>query len=176
MSSWYDLPGALDVEKSPFFIEKSRIDIDDVYEKPIHATCHKNNAIRGTGRVMKAKHKQKLIRQFLSINPGLDYTQLKGTGCETADFWSIQKWNDDETKDFMVHVFNPYTKTYLSKRGNIRRFYGKIENIHKGHFNTNSKVKYKKRLKNSRIRHMRVDEEGGLSYTYAKKACTTTVY
>lgn len=169
ISEWYAHPDVLFFEKNPLFIEKLSID-SNVPEKPQSTIRHKK-ASRNIGRVRRSKYKYKLLKRFLTIDPAMDYSKLKGTRCESAVNWHIKYWLDKDTKDHMICEFNPYNKTFISKRGDVRRYYGKIEEVRKNRFNTNCKCRKVKKLKHRKIRHFAVDADGGLSYAYVKMAC-----
>lgn len=169
---WYNLPGALNIENNPLFIEKACFDSDFKVCEDAHRSVCRKKKVRDNGRVMKSRYKKKLRRRFLSMDPSLDYSKLEGTNCHPGVDASIWVWKDSETMDSMIYNLNPYSKTFMSKRGDIRVYRGKIEALHGNHYNMNCKYRCVKKLKNSRIRHMKVDEDGGLSYAYAKKECT----
>ena len=73
----------------------------------------------------KRAYKKKLVRQFLSINPAMDFSKFGGTGRGSAIYCWFAGYENGEFYDpRMEYCFNPYYSVYLSRRGDLRKFAG----------------------------------------------------
>lgn len=122
MAEWYDMPSALDdFESHPAYLEKLAVDADDEETTDTISANKKAKARSVCSRIKKRKHKKKMVRRFLSINPDMDYAKLHGRRCEPAIYLCIPSYNEGDYYDpKSTYSFNPYTKVILSLRGDLR--------------------------------------------------------
>ena len=111
----------------------------------------------------KKDYKDKLKRKFLSINPGMDTGSLEGCTSTRAD---IMVTHSDDRKI----SFNPYAKLFISKRGVIRKYQGKIRIKSRYYYETcGYEKRYGMRLVQRRIRRELINEDTSLSMSFLKK-------
>ena len=164
MLNWYDLPGALDgFENNPAFLEKLAMDSEEEIEvkcrpynrKATHDSC---------SWVKKRRYKKKMVRRFLSINPDLDYSSSRGMRC--CKGYYIHTSNDNIPRH--DYTFNRYTNIYLSRRGDLRKFNGKVV-LEDKRLSLWKKDKSVEKLTNRRIRYNESNEEECRNHSYCKK-------
>ena len=111
----------------------------------------------------KKDYKDKLKRKFLSINPGMDTGSLEGCTGARADV--LITHSDDRNISF-----NPYAKLYISKRGVIKKYQGKIRIKSRYYYETcGHEKRYGMRLVQRRIRRELINEDTSLSMSFLKK-------
>ena len=170
MVAWYDMPGALDdFESHPAYLEKLVVDADDEVTRE-NVLTHTNAKSRNVcSWIKKRKHKKKMVRRFLSINPDMDYAQLHGMRCEPAIYLCIPSYNEGDYYDPKItYSFNPYTRVFLSLRGDLRKYHGAAFPI-RSSYALGPKDKDAAKITNRRIRHRALDDETVGSYSYCKK-------
>lgn len=114
MVEWYDMPGALDdFESHPAYLEKLAIDAVVEVTADVIPAGEKKKARSVYSCVKKRKHKKKLIRRFLTINPDMDYTKLHGMRCSPAIYLCFPDYNNGDFYDpKMTYTFNPYIHSF----------------------------------------------------------------
>ena len=111
----------------------------------------------------KKDYKDKLKRRFLSINPGMDIQGLRGCTATRADV--LLTHSDDREISF-----NPYVNLFVSKRGDIRKYHGKIRIKSRYYYETcGYEDRYGIRLVQRRIRRELINEDTSLSMSYLRK-------
>lgn len=168
--NWCDIPGALDgFENNPAFLEKLAID-DDTEMLKKETLSKKNMAVCDTcSWIRKRRYQKKMIRQFLSINPDMDYSKFFGTRCRPAIYCCFPTYQEDGFFDpRMYYDFNHYTKVFLSPRGDLRKYHGDIFPI-RSSYALGPKDRDAAIITNRRIRHQIIDEESINCYSYLKK-------
>lgn len=75
----------------------------------------------------KAAYKAKLMRRFLSINPWMDLNEVEGMRCPCADV--IDNHCDDRWTNL-----NPYTKVFISTKGDVRKYHGEIRRVNRYYY------------------------------------------
>lgn len=168
MQKWYEMPGALDgLDKAPAFREKMTDDDASVHTD-ISGQKH-SRPRRNCSWIRKRKYKKKLIRRFLSTNPSLDYSKMNGFRYGSGIYLRSGYYDNGIYEDpKMFYSFNPYTKVYLSPRGDLRKYCGDV-------FRSGSSFALGYRDKNiavitkRRIRRRRLDETSHGDYTYCRK-------
>ena len=126
--NWCDIPGALDgFENNPAFLEKLAIDNDTEMLKK-ETLSKKNMAVRDTfSWIRKRRYKKKMIRQFLSINPDMDYSKFFGTRCRLAIYCYFPTYHEDGFFDPRMYYFTLTTILgCFSLRGDLRKYHGDI--------------------------------------------------
>ena len=170
MMNWHEMPGALDdLEHNPAYLEKMAIDAD---AEPIENV--KSSSKRAVNRdncswVKKRKYKKKMVRRFLTINPDMDYSKLYGMRCSSAIYLCLPEYHNGDFYDpKMTYSFNPYTRVFLSLRGDLRKYRGAAFPV-RGSYALGSKDKDAARITNRRIRRHALDDEmSSSSYSYCK--------
>lgn len=129
--NWFEMPGALEgVENNPEFLmkadeqdEKTTINLKKTYEFK-HRTC---------AWVRKRYYKKKIIRRFLSMNPAMDFSKKNGVIHEIHGIYLNFACYDERNGEFndphVNYCINPYTRVYLSNRGNLRIMHGDLFRI-----------------------------------------------
>lgn len=170
MMNWYDMPGALDdLEYNPAFLEKLEIDVDDAPVKKVTPTSKRDVNRTNCSWVKKRQFKKKMVRRFLTINPDMDYSELHGMRCSPAIYLCFPAYNDGDFYDPKItYSFNPYTRVFLSLRGDLRKYHGAAFPIC-GSYALGSKDIDAAKITNRRIRRHAFDEETSHSYSYCKK-------
>ena len=159
MNDWYEY---LDnIEDDPAYIEKMQLDNDEEsFEPRVLAHRHRKEC----SWIKNRKYRKRLVRRFLSGNPGLDISQVDGDTARCNDYYL------GENKHLVCGI-NPYTKVYKSCKGDLRVLHGKV--IMRGPFvfqlNPRGQIRYIARQTNRRIRHMPIKEDMPNRYSYYKK-------
>lgn len=170
MINWYEMPGALDnFERNPAYHEK--LAIDAIIEPVRNVMPANRQAFRRVdcSWVKKREYKKKLVCRFLSINPDMDYSKRYGTRCSPAIYLCFPTYNDGDFYDpKMTYSFNPYTRVFLSLRGDLRKYHGAAFPI-RGSYALGPKDKDAAKITNRRIRRHALDEDMSRSYSYYKK-------
>lgn len=168
-TEWYEMSDALDdVERNPEFLAKAMMDEDA--EPRIPTRKSHSTRERGNAWTRERAHKKKMVRQFLSMNPAMDYSHLYGMRCAEGIYIHWPHISDGEYFDSKTtYCINPYTKIFLSSRGDLRRYRGNISYLRTGSFTLANKDKNVPRLTNKRIRKIPIDD-GIASFSYYKKA------
>lgn len=169
MQNWFDMAGALEgFDSNPEYLEKMTIDYAAADGKNV-VQKRRSESIHACAWVRNRNHKKKLIRRFLSINPDMDYSKLSGTRCEPAIYLCFPEFNDGKFFDpKMEYNFNPYSRVFLSPRGDIRKYHGEVSPC-RGSFALGRKEKEVSRITNRRIRHLNASDELPTSHSYCKK-------
>ena len=167
MKNWYEHYDVVErMNRDPEYKEKLKCE-DDRETK-----AHKKNAIRRKREdawSRKRSHKKKMVRRFLSMNPAMDYSEFGGTSRGNGIYVSDSGASDGKYRNARTqYCMNPYTKVYLSPRGDLRVYHGNVSYI-RGSFTLVKKDKMQQKLTNKRIRMERITEESGGSYSYKKK-------
>ncbi len=111
----------------------------------------------------KKDYKDKLKRRFLCINPGMGIQDLGGCTATRADVFLTH--SDDREISF-----NPYAKLFVSKRGYIRKYQGKIKIKSRYYYEIcGHEDRYVMRLVQRRIRRESINEETSLSMSFLRK-------
>ena len=170
MAEWYDMPGALDdFESHPAYLEKLAIDAVAEVTTDVIPAGEKKKARSVCSWVKKRKYKKKLIRRFLTINPDMDYTKLRGMRCSPAIYLCFPDYNNGDFYDpKMTYSFNPYTRVFLSLRGDLRKYHGAAFPS-RSSYALGPKDKDAAKITNRRIRRHSLDEDMSSSYSYCKK-------
>ena len=171
LTNWYEWPGALDgFENNPAFIEKMAIDDgDEELTKKEKSTNRRSKKKNECSWVKKRNYKKKMVRRFLSVNPDRVYSKDDGDSYYVAYVLNVASWYDEEFYDPKEHYsFNPYSHVYLSPRGDIRKWNGKISGTLTC-FLLDTSVKWARDITNRRIRHAPIGEESNYSYSWYKK-------
>lgn len=170
MAEWYDMPGALDdFESHPAYLEKLAVDADFEVTKEVISPSEKTTDRSVCSWVKNRKHKKKMVRRFLTINPDMDYSKLYGMRCSPAIYLCFPSYNDGNYYDpKMTYSFNPYTRVFLSLRGDLRKYHGAAFPI-RGSYALGAKDRDAAKITNRRIRRHALDEETVGSYSYCKK-------
>lgn len=164
MMNWYDLPGALDgFESNPAYLEKLAVDSEEEIEG-MDRPSGKRVTQTSCSWVKKRRYKKKMVRRFLSINPDLDYSSSHGMRCCKGYYIH------DEHESFPRHyyTFNRYTKVYLSRRGDLRKFNGQVVFENK-RLSLWKKDKTVGKLTNRRIHYNENYGEACRTHSYCKK-------
>lgn len=164
MLNWYDALN--DLEHHPAFIEKMAGDDE----------CEPNTAVSTTGRrerhdcswMEKRSYKKRLVRRFLSINLAMDYSRFYGTRCRPGIYIAWLPWDDDSDYYQTDYEINPYSKIFLSRRGDLRKYRGVIKGGING-YALAGKDKLASRITNRRIRYCPISTETTCSYAFEKK-------
>ena len=170
MVKWHDMAGALDdFESHLAYLEKLAVDAVVEVTTDVIPTSEKKKARIVCSWVRKRKHKKKMVRRFQTINPDMDYSKLYGMRCSPAIYLCFPSYNEDGYYDpKMTYSFNPYTKVFLSLRGDLRKYHGAAFPI-RGSYALGSKDKEAAKITNRRIRRHALDENMSSSYSYCKK-------
>lgn len=170
MVEWYDMPGALDdFESHPAYLEKLAVDANAEVTTDVIPASEKTTDHSDCSWVKKREHKKKMVRRFLTINPDMDYSKLCGMRCSPAIYLCFPSYNDGDYYDpKMTYSFNPYTRVFLSLRGDLRKYHGAAFPI-RGSYALGSKDKDAAKITNRRIRRHALDEDMSSSYSYCKK-------
>lgn len=150
----------------PEFEEKILIDEDDKRfdAKPKRAEKHRINSWN-----RKRQYKKKLVRRFLSMNPAMDYSNMAGQNCAEAIYINYPHVFNGEYHDHRLeYTLNPYTKIFLSPRGDLRVYHGNISYIH-GSYTLANKDKNVQRITNKRIRKADMEDISTVDFSYCKK-------
>lgn len=169
---WYEMSGALDnFECNPAYLEKVALDTDDNPTIKVVSFNRTEADQPSSSWIKKRKYKKKLVRRFLSVNPDMDYSQSHGTRCNPALYCYYLSCNDGDAYDpKMSYNLNPYTRVFLSVRGDLRKYHGSVYPM-RSCYALERKDKSTARMTNRRIRYHALDEEtiSGCSYSYYKK-------
>lgn len=170
MVEWYDMPSALDdFESHLAYLEKLAVDANAEVITDVIPASEKTTNHSDCSWVKKRKHKKKMVRRFLTINPDMDYSKLCGMRCSPAIYLCFPSYNEGEYYDpKMTYSFNPYTRVFLSLRGDLRKYHGVAFPI-RGSYALGSKDKDAAKITNRRIRRHALDEDMSSSYSYCKK-------
>ena len=170
MVEWYDMPGALDdFESHPAYLEKLTVDAYAETAKKGKSVNVKSTDRRVCSWVKKREYKKKLVRRFLTINPDMDYSKLYGMRCSPAIYLCFPSYNEGDYYDpKMTYSFNPYTRVFLSLRGDLRKYHGAAFPI-RSSYALGPKDRDAAKITNRRIRRHALDEETPRSYSYCKK-------
>ena len=110
-----------------------------------------------------------MVRRFLSINPDMDYSKRHGTRCSPTIYLCFPSYNDGDFYDpKMTYSFNPYTRVFLSLRGDLRKYHGAAFPI-RGSYALGPKDKNAAKITNRWIRRQALDEDMCRSYSYYEK-------
>lgn len=151
---------------SPEFQEKIVVDMD---EKQLENMPMRSEKQRLDPWSRKRKHKKKMVRRFLSMNPAMDYSNMFGQNCRQAIYIHYPRVFDGEYQDHrMEYALNPYTKVFLSPRGDLRVYHGNISYI-RGSYTLANKDKSLQRVTNRRIRKASMEDIATTSFSYCKK-------
>lgn len=167
---WYDMPGVLDaLESHPAYLEKLAVDADAELTADMIPTVVRTKTRSVCSWVRKRKHKKKMVRRFLTINPDMDYSKLHGMRCSPAIYLCFPTYNEGDFYDpKMTYSFNPYTRVFLSLRGDLRKYHGAAFPI-RGSYALGAKDKNAAKITNRRIRHLALDDNMSNNYSYCKK-------
>ena len=170
MVECYDMPGALDdFESHPAYLEKLSVDVDVEMTTDVISTGEKTKSLRVCSWIRKRKHKKKMVRRFLTINTDMDYSKLYGMRCSPAIYLCFPSYNEGNYYDpKMTYSFNPYTRVFLSFRGDLRKYHGAAFPI-RSSYALGPKDRDVAKITNRRIRRYALDEETVRSYSYCKK-------
>lgn len=170
MINWYEIPGALDnFELNPAYHEKLAIDADIELVRNVMPANKQTFRQIDCSWVKKREYKKKLVRRFLSINPDMDYSKRHGMRCSPAIYLCFPTYNDGDFYDpKMTYSFNPYTRVFLSLRGDLRKYHGAAFPI-RSSYALGPKDKDAAKITNRRIRRHALDEDMCRSYSYYKK-------
>lgn len=170
MVEWYDMPGALDdFESHPAYLEKLAVDADVEGTTDTISANKKAKDRSVCSWVKKRKHKKKMVRRFLTINPDMDYAKLYGMRCSPAIYLCVSSYNEGDYYDPKItYSFNPYTRVFLSLRGDLWKYHGAAFPI-RSSYALGSKDRDASKITNRRIRHHALDDETVRSYSYCKK-------
>ena len=118
MDSRNEMEKALEnMESHPAFLEKSRAEEETT--APVSDTAVKSRE-RLHGWQRKRQFRKKMVRKFLSLNPSLKINELER--CDTNNLDAIYFGDTQRT----YYVLNPYTKVYISPRGDLRQYNGVV--------------------------------------------------
>lgn len=166
---WYEMEGALDgFENDPDYLEK----VTEYDEKTIGNFNNKKPVkTRNCAWIRNRSYKKKIVRRFLSMNPAMDYSTMKGI-CHIHNgiYLNYACYNHDDSSFYDPHVnycLNPYSRIYLTHRGNLRMMHGDLFRIR-----TSFALGYTKKVAikcmNRRLRKTEFTE-GIPSYSFCKK-------
>ena len=150
----------------PEYAEKYLLDEEDVYctTKPKRAEKLRENAWN-----RKRHYKKKMVRRFLTMNPAMDFSNMAGQNCRQAIYIHYPNVFDGEYQDpRMEYALNPYTKVFLSPRGDLRVYHGNISYI-RGSYTLANKDKSLQRVTNRRIRKASMEDIATTNFSYCKK-------
>lgn len=178
MTNWYEIPGALDVENNEAYLEKMAIDECEDDNNAVHS---KGRNIRTTcSYVEKRLHKKMLIRRFLSMNPAMDFSKIKGTDCINAIVHTTPEHTETDFYDPRKNYnFNTYYNIFLSRRGDLRIYHGTSKRYRSGIYIIETRDRESQKVINRRIRHLAIDDDDSVStnrYSYFKKALSSVCY
>lgn len=126
-----------------------------------HKTGELRKKRRNTKRERYLIHKDKMIRRFFKGMLRFDLKETNGMRCPRADVLAGVERGCP---------INQYTKTFISPRGDIRKYQGQIKLRGRYYFELcGHEHDYYKKLVESRIRRERLNEESSISYSYLKK-------
>lgn len=99
----------------------------------------------------------------------MDYSKWHGTRCSPAIYLCFPTCDDGDFYDpKMTYSFIPYTRVFLSLRGDLRKYHGAVFPI-RGSYALGPKDKDAAKITNRRIRRHALDEDMSRSYSYYKK-------
>ena len=154
------------LDDDPAFIEKCLLDDEGLVLNHTKRNAQKK---RDNAWQRKRSYKKKLVRRFLSINPSMDYSDSWGMRCSQAIYLHFPQDDNGEYVDHrMNYCINPYTKVFLSRRGDLRVYHGNISYI-RGNFTLANKDKMIQRITNKRIRKASASENTIYTFSYQKK-------
>lgn len=164
---WYEKACEQGFENDPEYLEKIELDEEEV--KHMTSPGKRVPKRRDCAWVRKRRYKKKMVRRFLSINPGLDYSALRGDSCSSAIYINYFYCEAGEYSDPNVtYSFNPYTHVFLSRRGDLRVYHGAVNSVRRS-YTLMPKDQLAARLTNRRLRHHPIDEDAANRYSYCKK-------
>lgn len=168
--NWYDMPGALDgFENNPAYHEKMEVETDHQTEKVTSPFNYKAVPVGTNSWIKKREFKKKMVRRFLTINPGMDYSKLYGDRCVPAIYICTPNYNNGDYYDPRVtYSFNPYTHVFLSRRGDIRKYHG-VVSVDRNIYVLSRRDKTVTKAVNRKIRHMSIDEDASVYNAVYKK-------
>lgn len=150
----------------PAFVEKCLLDDE---EQILNRTKRNTQKERDNAWQRNRSYKEKLVRRFLSMNPSMDYSDFRGMRCSQAIYLHFPQDDNGEYVDHrMSYCINPYTKVFLSRRGDLRVYHGNISYI-RGSFTLANKDKMIQKITNKRIRKANAGEETICTFSYQKK-------
>ena len=116
--SYFELERAIDsLNDDPAFIEKCLLDDEKIV---LNRTRSNSRKTRDNAWQRKRSYKKKLVRRFLSMNPSMDYSDFCGMKCSQAIYLHFPQNDNGEYVDHRTnYCINPYTKVFLSKRGDL---------------------------------------------------------
>lgn len=155
-----------DIESNPVFLEKlSADDIEDCKSSAVKPKKYRNTC----SWIEKRDYKKKMIRRFLSINPAMDFSQHGGTWCSPGIYISIGHHDELGFYDPKIYYdFNIYTRIFLSRRGDLRKYHGMIAPIGTC-YALGRKDKTIAKIANRKIRYQPIDEDTPLNDSVYKK-------
>lgn len=170
MKRCFDMPGALDnFESNPIYLEKLAIDAEAELAKNVTTAGKRKSNRSYCSWVKKRNYKKKMVRRFLTINPDMDYSKVEGMRCTPVIWIRHFYYNDGDYYDpKMTYSINPYTRVFLSLRGDLRKYHGLVSYSHYS-IALGPKEKDTAKITNRRIRHHALDEEASSNYSYCKK-------
>lgn len=129
------------------------------------------NRPRESAWTRKRSYRKKLVRRFLAQNPAMDLSQLRGTKCNSGIYIDCPfVWDESDLGcDMMSYSFNPFTKTFCSERGDIRKYHGRISIATSSCFFAMGQNNLPAKLTNKRIRQMPLNDCAA-RFSYYKKA------
>lgn len=151
---------------SPEFQEKLIADMD---ERQFADMVMRSEKLRPDSWSRKRMHKKKMVRRFLTMNPAMDFSNMAGQNCRQAIYIHSPRVFDGEYQDHRTeYALNPYTKVFLSPRGDLRVYHGNISYI-RGSYTLANKDKTLQRVTNRRIRKAALEDVTATNFSYCKK-------
>lgn len=151
---------------SPEYVEKYLLDEEDVCFA-VKSKCAEKQREHAWNR--KRQHKKKMVRRFLTMNPAMDFSNMAGQNCREAIYINYPHVFDGAYQDHrMEYALNPYTKVFLSPRGDLRVYHGNISYI-RGSYTLANKDKSLQRVTNRRIRKAAMEDITATNFSYCKK-------
>lgn len=161
-----------EIKEDPDFAEKIDADRAAVVVVPVKVSGGRKNVRGECAWERKRRYKKRMVRRFLSMNPAMDYSRIKGHGCPDGIYLDFRDPADEDYKSpRKSYWINPYTRIYISPRGDLRKYNGDMLYDRSGDFALCSGYKNTaKKMTNRRIRRVPVDAELPTSESCRRKA------
>ena len=162
MKNWIEILSMGDSELLDDFYAKVNEDEEIYEEKRAKRDCRK---LRDNAWTRKRAYRKKMVREFLSLNPGMKIEYIHPLRSLNAIFI-----DDEISTNGGLYNINHVSHVYITPRGHFEIFRGKLEWGFNGRiFGMGCKDRDAAAIINRRIRHMAMDDECNMKYSDCKK-------
>lgn len=160
MENWFEI-----MMSNPELLEDFYAKVDEeISEENEHEMLHRT--VRGNAWVRNRSHREKMVRKFLFLNPGMKIEDIYPLRSLHAVFL-----NDEFSTNGGIYNINHVSHVYVAPGGHLEVFRGELEWGRTGNiFGIGSKDRDIAAITNRRIRHM--NDDSNMKYSDYKKKYT----